>query len=286
MVVIWSFLSFIDRRRTILVHVAAVITLVSVFGSCTLPTFFYFLDLPLQEERAYHVDQSVSINCNSSQLVTLESLANSPCSTYFNWSQTSNRSATKYVSSKCEFRTSDRILGSLKGLADSVGTNALSRQCKEDITYLLCHYVYTDCDIPYYRPTAQECSEIQNKICGNDIWNEAIKFLPILDTEECIGIPDCYRDFDNASTTNSLNSEMPSNNVNEPQNESDTTCNPPLIQTELPDIDLKCSPTCLTADWTTDVEETALEFLLYLTAVIIWFCCITTFITWAKVAEL
>jgi hypothetical protein len=80
--------------------------------------------------------------------------------------------------------------------------------------------------------------------------------------------------------------EMPSNNVNEPQNESDTTCNPPLIQTELPDIDLKCSPTCLTADWTTDVEETALEFLLYLTAVIIWFCCITTFITWAKVAEL
>jgi hypothetical protein len=79
----------------------------------------------------------------------------------------------------------------------------------------------------------------------------------------------------------------PNNEIGK-QNKSQVECKPPLIKTELHDIEphLDCSPKCLDEGWTTDSEQRALEAMLYLTALISLFCIVITYITWAKVGEL
>ena len=79
-----------------------------------------------------------------------------------------------------------------------------------------------------------------------------------------------------------------SNSTTGPQNESQVPCTPPLVRTEIRDMSpyLECSPKCLTEEWITEAEKQSLEVLLYLTGIIVWFCAVTTFITWAKIAEL
>ena len=79
-----------------------------------------------------------------------------------------------------------------------------------------------------------------------------------------------------------------SQSKNGTQNKFEVKCKPPLVATELRDINpyLECSPECFHTAWTTDAEQTAQEAMLYLSAIISLFCVVVTFITWAKVAEL
>jgi hypothetical protein len=72
------------------------------------------------------------------------------------------------------------------------------------------------------------------------------------------------------------------------QNKSEVLCTPPLVKTELQDIPyyLRCSPKCFQEDWISDRDQTAMEVMIYITAIFSLFSVLITFITWAKVAEL
>jgi hypothetical protein len=282
---------FLQSKRMLVLIVVGLVAAVIV---TSLPTVFYIWDPPShvhQEDPGRDtVNQPNSTHCHNREGVKWDKLVASPCSSYLNWSQIKNSSDSRNISVlKCDFKNTEKALKDIQGFLASISD---AQECERYASPLLCHYIYQDCEMSPPRPSTQECLLVRNGICKG-LWDIAEAYLPSLSFGKCTSIPDCYRDFSNISNKQHSSSIFPvidirPNNEIGKQNKSQVECKPPLIKTELHDIEphLDCSPKCLDEGWTTDSEQRALEAMLYLTALISLFCIVITYITWAKVGEL
>ena len=149
--------------------------------------------------------QSYSGLCNNNtQGVDWAILAASPCSDHFNWSHTENLSVTRNISVlKCGFKETDKALKLIEStIKTSLDSNSGDGQkCQEYATPILCHYIYQDCDVQPLRPTAQDCTRVQNDFC-KALWKSAADYINLLpQLGKCFAMPNCSRDFSNSSTS-------------------------------------------------------------------------------------
>ena len=127
-------------------------------------------------------------------------LAASPCSDHFNWSHTKNLAVTRNISVlKCGFKETDNVLKLIETSLDSDSVDA--EECQEYATPILCHYIYQDCDVQPLRPTAQDCTRVQNDFCKG-LWKTVADYINLLpQLGKCLAMPNCSRDFSNSSTS-------------------------------------------------------------------------------------